>query len=93
MARVQQHSERYDPAVVLALTKSIERSSTYAMVMIEISQLTDSMVLAQNVVTENNMLLIAKGQETTQSVRRHLQNYNAKDLIGDKVKVFDKSSQ
>lgn len=88
LARVQQHAGRYDSAIVDALVKTIERSSGDAAITIEIRKLTDAMVLAEDVVTENNILLIAKGQETTLSARRHLQNYLAKGQIGDKVVVW-----
>jgi hypothetical protein len=55
---------------------------------VEISKLTDSMVLAEDVVTSENVLLIAKGQETTLSARRHLQQYRANGLIQDQIHVF-----
>jgi hypothetical protein len=48
----------------------------------------DGMLLADDVVTASEVLLVAKGQETTQSVRRHLQNYQANNQIGDTVNVW-----
>lgn len=54
---------------------------------VSIMQLDDSMVVAEDLQTAEGVLLIAKGQETTLSVRRHLQKYRDKGLIGNDVVV------
>ena len=46
------------------------------------------MILAQDVYTSDNILLITKGHEMTLSARRHLQNYLSNGMIGDSVVVW-----
>lgn len=88
LGRLKQHSAKYDPAILEAFEKIILQGPTLIAAPVQIAKLTDSMVLAEDVMTADNILLIAKGQETTLSARRHLQNYKAKGLIGDSVQVL-----
>jgi response regulator RpfG family c-di-GMP phosphodiesterase len=88
LAMLRQTPANYDPAILAALEKAIAQASGQKVVTIEIGKLTDSMVIAADVVTFKNVLLIAKGQETTFSTRRHLQNYEAKGHIGHTVSVL-----
>lgn len=87
LERLREWRNKYDQEVVAALEKSMTKSSAFKIVTMDINELTDSMVIAANVLTVNNVLLIAKGQETTFSTRRHLKNYREKGLIGDAVSV------
>ena len=81
-------ASRYDPVLFSAFEKTVTQASAMTAKTVEISQLTDSMVLAEDVVTSENVLLIAKGQETTLSARRHLQQYRANGQIEDRIHVF-----
>lgn len=86
-ARLMQHASKYDPKVLDALEKTVGQSLDHKIATVEINKLTDSMAIAADVITFDNVMLIAKGQETTLSTRRHLQNYKAKGQIGDTVSV------
>lgn len=86
--KMRQNASRYDPALFTAFEKTVAQASEMTAKTVEISQLTDSMVIAEDVVTSEQVLLIAKGQETTLSARRHLQQYRANGLIGDQIHVF-----
>ena len=86
--RLLQSPSKYDPAVIAALEKSVAQSSGLKTATVAINELTDSMVIAADVLTFDNVLLIAKGQETTLSTRRHLQSYKANGQIGDSVNVL-----
>lgn len=88
LARIKQRVTYYDPEVLAAFAKTMQRDMGMTIVDIDIMQLTDAMILAEDVVTSGDTLLIAKGQETSLSARRHLQNFKAKGLIGDSVKVL-----
>ncbi len=85
---MRQQAGHYDPAIFSAFEKTVAKAAQMTARTLEISQLTDSMVIAADVVTSENVLLIAKGQETTLSARRHLQQYCTNGLIEDKVHVF-----
>ena len=91
IARVKAESERYDPKVLAAFEKAIQQDMALTVVTLAISKLTDSMVLAEDIITSGDTLLIAKGQETTLSARRHLQKFKDRGLIGDTVKVVQAS--
>ena len=88
LARLKQNPANYDPDILAALEKTIAQSPDLKVATVEINKLTDSMVIAADVTTFDNVLLIAKGQETTLSTRRHLQNYKAKGQIGQTVSVL-----
>ena len=85
---MRSHASRYDPNLFAAFEKTVSRASEMTATTVAISQLTDSMILAEDVVTSERVLLIAKGQETTLSARRHLQQYRANGLIGDQIRVL-----
>lgn len=86
--KLKQHASFYDPAILAALETSLAQETGLRCVTTDIRKLTDAMILAQNVVTFENVLLIAKGQEMTLSARRHLQNYLVRGLISETVNVW-----
>lgn len=88
LVRIKQHADLYDPQVLAAFEKTMQRDLASTIVDVDIIKLTDAMVLAEDVVTSEETLLIAKGQETTLSARRHLQNFRDKGLIGNTVRVL-----
>ena len=88
LGKLKAQSHYYDPAVLSACENTFEQDSPLVVKPVPIAQLADGMLLAGDVVTVGKVLLVAKGQETTQSVRRHLQNYQANDQISDTVNVW-----
>lgn len=86
--RLTQLPTKYDPAIVAALEKTVAQASGLKTATVAINELTDSMIIAADILTFDNVLLIAKGQETTLSTRRHLQSYKANGQIGDSVNVL-----
>ena len=88
LGKLKAQAQFYDPAVLTAFANTFEQDSALVVKPVPISQLADGMLLADDVVTASEVLLVAKGQETTQSVRRHLQNYQANNQIGDTVNVW-----
>ena len=86
--RLQQSPRKYDPVIVAALEKTVAQASGLKAATVAINELTDSMIIAADILTFDNVLLIAKGQETSLSTRRHLQSYKANGQIGDAVNVL-----
>jgi len=86
--RLGHQATKYDPAVLAAFEKTIRQDMALRTTSVNITQLTDAMVLAEDLRTADDILLIAKGQETTLSARRHLQSYRDRGLIGDTIIVF-----
>ncbi|MBT8078119.1 MAG: response regulator [Gammaproteobacteria bacterium] len=85
--RLNSTPEKYDPQVLVAFEESMLADQGLVLSTVSIMQLDDSMIVAEDLKTEEGVLLIAKGQETTLSVRRHLQKYRDKGLIGSDVVV------
>lgn len=85
--RLKSKPERYDPQVLAAFEASMQVDEGLVVSTVSIMQLDDSMVVAEDLKTAEGVLLIAKGQETTLSVRRHLQKYRDKGLIGKDIIV------
>jgi hypothetical protein len=88
LGRLKQQQQIYDPAILTALESLLRNLPTESPVSISVGSLTDVMVLAEDVRTSADVLLVAKGQETTSSVRRHLRNFKDQGLIDDEVLVF-----
>ena len=86
--RLKQHGGRYDPGILAAVETSLAQDLDLRQTTMDIRKLTDSMTLAKDVVTANNVLLIAKGQEMTLSARKHLMNYLSTGQIGEMVEVW-----
>jgi len=86
--RLRQQPGHYDPAVLAALETLLGEAGTEAPVLTSIGSLTDVMILAADVRTSTDVLLVAKGQEATSSVRRHLQNFLSQGLISNEVLVL-----
>jgi len=78
----------YDPAVLAALEKVIHAQPEQESRMVLIRQLADGMIIDKNIINENGILLVGKGQETTPSVRERLRNFWQKGAIPELVRVL-----
>lgn len=85
--QLRQRANLYCPDVMQAIATVSATAATACQQTVAIASLRDDLVLAANVYTSTGTLLVAKGQPTTQSVRRHLMNYHTKGLIDDVVDV------
>lgn len=66
----------YDPALVEALVRRIESDHGLQVRLLRIDQLVPGTILDQDVVAANGTLLIARGQEVTESMHRRLGNFS-----------------
>ena len=82
------NQSRYDPAVLAALESLLQQVAPGPPVQTPVRRLADNMIIAEDVRTTADVLLVAKGQEATYSVRRHLQNFCNQGLIADEILVF-----
>lgn len=83
------HRDRYDARAVLALKEALAQSAMkYQLKDVKIHDLEDHMIVADDVMSPNGMLLVAKGQETTKSLQLRLENFYFRGGIGDTVRVF-----
>mgnify|MGYP001821233560 FL=1 len=91
LGRLTQQQQFYDPEVLAALEALLHKVTTQTPVSVPVGSLTDVMTLAEDVRTSADVLLVAKGQEATQSVRRHLSNFRGQRLIEEEVLVYKNS--
>ncbi len=87
-SRLQQQKEYYDPSILEALESLLDRTPSGTPGMTPVSGLTDRMIIAEDIRTTDDVLLVTKGQEASLSVRRHLQGFSARGLINDQVLVY-----
>lgn len=90
-ARLNRQCELYDPRVMAALGSVISNDEGWEIRSVPMAALTDEMQLASDLNTCTGMLLVTKGQRTTQSVRRHLLNYHHNGLIEATVDIWCKT--
>lgn len=66
----------YDPELLDTLNQVIASECGPEAIFVKIEEMQTGMLLDQDVVTANNVLLIGKGQEATESMIRRLRNYS-----------------
>lgn len=88
LAKLQQRADCYDPDVLAALAKVLDADTTTKAQSLPIAALADGMLLAEDIKTNDGLLLVCRGQEATSSVRAHLMNVQRKGMIDDSVIVW-----
>lgn len=87
-AMIQDDEKSYDLQVVSALEESIELQNRYEVIEVNIRSLPDQCILAQDVLTNDGMLLIHGGQELNDSMRMRLVHHSRTVGIQEPVKVM-----
>jgi response regulator RpfG family c-di-GMP phosphodiesterase len=72
---IQSRTDQYDPEIVSALDVIVRSEARYVPESIDIRELVTEMVLAGDVRTTSGLLLIAKGQSVTHSLKERLFNF------------------
>jgi response regulator RpfG family c-di-GMP phosphodiesterase len=88
MAMIFDRSGCYDPTVVEAMRKIHRIGTVYEVREVRLSDLSDGMILAEDVRSINDTLLCAKGHEITQALRMCLRNYAVNVGLSGPTKVF-----
>ncbi len=87
LVRMKKDAHRYDPQVFTALHR-IKSVGTPSQVRdVKASQLTDGMILAEGAKTKRGSLLVARGQETSASVREFLMNFHCSGMLVEPLRV------
>jgi HD-GYP domain-containing protein (c-di-GMP phosphodiesterase class II) len=88
MAEMNDRTGWYDPTVLAALRETLVIRNEYVIRRVKVADLVDGLTLADDIVSIKGMLLCAKGQEVTRSMRLRLRNYVNNIGIRGPVKVF-----
>lgn len=78
----------YDPSVLAALRETLVIGNAYVIRRLKAAELVDGLTLADDIMSIKGMLLCAKGQEVTRSMRLRLRNYINNIGIRSPIKVF-----
>ncbi|MDD4736849.1 MAG: response regulator [Kiritimatiellae bacterium] len=78
----------YDPKLLGIFTCSEEQPPRGAAKRVWIEQLEDGMVLAENVLSKSNALLVMKGHEITPMIRKQLSNFSKNYHIQQPIEVY-----
>ncbi len=87
MARLKTKPKRYHPAILRAAQRFEVITVEQREIEMSIRELTDSMVLAADVVTGKGILIAPRGQKISLSMRIKLQNYAQRNQIPKRIKV------
>lgn len=86
---IESRRDRYDPRAVAALKQAVAQSAMmYQIKEVKIHDLEENMIVAEDLISPNGMLLVAKGQETTKSLQLRLENFYFRGGISDTLRVF-----
>ncbi len=93
IARLHARETEYHPLIVEALGSMNVASIEMEEREVQTRDLTDSMVLAQDVYTKTGILLAPKGHKVNLSLRTRLENYSRRSEIDKKLRVSLPSAQ
>ncbi len=88
---LRQRSGWYDPDILKALETVIGFEETFEIQEVKLKDLTASMTLAEDVTTEDGVILVGKGQDVTSSVCQRLKNFARKRKISEPIRVLVRS--
>jgi len=85
---LEQQSGCYDPEILKVLKSIIGVESNFIFKDVSVNVLRPGMILVEDLRNTDGLLLIAKGQEITETSRQRLRNYESTvGLMGDTIKV------
>ena len=88
LSKMRENAQRYDTDILAAFMDTLDASSAQKIEQVAVAQLAEGMVLAEDVKTEQGMLLVCKGQEITASVGDRLLNFWRNGAIPPKISVY-----
>jgi response regulator RpfG family c-di-GMP phosphodiesterase len=88
LQEVYSHPHLYDPGVLAAFRKLVDSEKHYVVKPLHIRDLVTDMVIAQDLKTKSGLLLIAKGQSVTITLKERLRNFLQAHEISEFVDVF-----
>lgn len=89
LANLKRFADRYDPAVLDAITRQVQGPRCANERLVPIHALTGNMVLVGDVVTQSGVLLVPKGMRASDSVQAHLKRFHDSGQIADTVRVHE----
>ncbi len=88
LARMKKTEEKYDPKILPILETLIAREPSITVYELSLDDLKADMILAEDLYTEDGVLLVSKGQEITWPMLTRLKNFARSKHIRQPVKVI-----
>lgn len=85
---LKRRSGYYDPKVIAALEAIVRVEEGYEVRQLAVAQLADGMILAQDVLTRDGRLLIARGYQVSKTMRERLKHFILKPGISEPISVL-----
>ena len=83
LAQMNRSAEKYDPAVMSGLERVIRCEGQYRERTLEVIELAPGMLFAEDVITEDDVILVTKGQVVSPLIRTKLKGYAERgELLG-----------
>ena len=86
--RLRSAAHDYDPQALSALATILHLEDRYELKTVELRELQNHMLLAEDVSTKDGMLLVSKGQEVTLGMRERLANFAANRRLEGPLRVL-----
>jgi response regulator RpfG family c-di-GMP phosphodiesterase len=91
LAGMKKLKSKYEPVFYESALIYLESLGEEQQTVVKVSRLTDSMILAEDVIDKYGVLLVCKNSQAGESVRIHLQKAQLSGLINDVVTIHSKS--
>lgn len=88
ITKIEESCEKYDPKVLTYFIKSLENSKNLSKKPTTLAGLAIGMILAEDVLTDNELLLVSKGQEITECVIDRLYNFSRHHKLPEHYIVY-----
>ena len=89
IAQLKSNSHLYDPEILKILETVVGSFSQRIIKKISVTQLSDNMVIASDIVSNSGTLLVKKGQTLSPSMIERLMNFCLNDLVPDRINVYE----
>jgi response regulator RpfG family c-di-GMP phosphodiesterase len=87
IANLERRKEKYDPKLLVRVAEALRGAGKTVIKTILVNELIEGMLMEKELRTVNGLLLVAAGQEVTESLIEALQNYQKTGRIEDKLTV------
>ena len=88
LVHMRQAANRYDPSILAALRTIAGAQTDYQPRDVRITELTDAMIIADDVRAVTGLLLVSRGQEASRSLRERLHNFARHVGVQEPIRVL-----
>jgi len=88
--QMRDHLHWYDPRVLKALEADHKSSeANYPVQVIKTGEIVTGMIVAENILNRSGVLLVPKGQEISEIIKKRLLNFHQFNNVDDTIKIYE----